>query len=72
MNDGDKMTDFVGKIMDFESGNMDDKEFIDFFAELVKTGMAWSLQGTYGRTAAGLIEAEYIDQDGNVLAYPGH
>ena len=48
--------DVVGKIMDFEAGEMSEEEIIGFFQELVDSGLAWSLQGSYGRTAARLIE----------------
>jgi len=50
----------VSKIMDYESGNMEDNEILSFFKELVDTGMAWDLQGSYGRTAMRLIESGAI------------
>ena len=49
----------VDKIMDFESGEMNDQEVIEFFQELIDTGQAWSLQGRYGRAAQALIEEGY-------------
>ena len=45
----------VDKIIKYESGNMDDKETIEFFQELIDTGMAYTLQGHYGRTATYLL-----------------
>lgn len=57
-------------IMAFEDGTASDREVIDGFANLVASGMAWRLQGVYGRTAKSLIDAGYIDADGNVLRYP--
>ena len=50
------MTDLLEKIMRFEEGDMDEAETIDFFQDLVNTGMAWKLQGYYGRVAAHLID----------------
>jgi hypothetical protein len=47
----------VNKIISYESGEMDEAETIEFFQELINTGLAWQLQGHYGRTAAALIEA---------------
>ena len=50
------MTDLLEKLMRFEEGDMDEAETIDFFQDLVNTGMAWKLQGYYGRMAAHLID----------------
>lgn len=61
--------DIVDKIMKWEDGRMTDTEIIEFFAELVKTGQAWRLQGSYGRMAQRLIDAGYIDKNGLILKY---
>jgi len=57
----------VGLIIEYEAGEMTDKQLIEFFAELIKTGECWSLQGHYGRTATALITSGYIDKKGNIL-----
>ena len=59
--------DFLDQIMDYESGELNEKETIEMFAYMVKTGTAWSLQGSYGRTADVLIFNEVIDKAGNIL-----
>jgi hypothetical protein len=46
----------VDRIIRYESGQMGEDETIQFFQELIDSGLAWSLQGHYGRTAANLIE----------------
>ncbi len=46
----------VGKIIAFESGEMDNDEVVEFFQELINNGMAWTLQGSYGRLASQLID----------------
>ena len=45
----------VDEIIRYENGEMSDEEIITFFQRLVNTGLAWSLQGHYGRTAETLI-----------------
>ncbi|HEX6685543.1 MAG TPA: hypothetical protein VF062_22400 [Candidatus Limnocylindrales bacterium] len=56
----------IDTIIAYENGELDEGEFVAFFADLVRTGLAWTLQGSYGRTARDLIEAGYITRDGQV------
>jgi hypothetical protein len=51
------VSDLVGQIIDYESGTMDQEEAVRFFQGLIDSGMAWTLQGSYGRTAKALIDA---------------
>jgi len=67
MNTGEFNMDLVDNIMAYESGELDDEGIIKFFAELIKTGQAWTLQGSYGRMARNLIGEGYIDKKGNIL-----
>lgn len=50
----------INKIIAYENGELNEDDTIAFFQTLVDTGMAWSLQGHYGRTAAALIEAGLV------------
>ncbi len=57
-------------IMDYEFGEIDDERMIAGFQNMIDTGLVWQLQGSYGRTAAALIEAGYcrdIQSDAPVL-----
>lgn len=47
-------------IIAYEAGELDREETLELFRELTRTGLAWVLQGHYGRTAASLIEAGEI------------
>lgn len=51
-----KPFDLTGQIMLYEEGQLDEESVIDLFQFLVNTGLAWSLQGSYGRTAIALIQ----------------
>jgi len=46
------------KIISYESGKLNANEVVELFQELIDSGLAWNLQGHYGRTAYALIEAE--------------
>jgi hypothetical protein len=59
--------DLISQIMDYECGMMDDEETLALFSELISSGMAWTLQGSYGRTARTLIELGYISNTGEIL-----
>lgn len=54
-------------IIAFEEGDASADDVLTLFAYLVRTGMAWTLQGTYGRTAQALIDGGYLDTGGNIL-----
>ena len=54
----------VDKIIEFESGEMEPEQIVEFFQELIDSGMAWKLQGSYGRTAMALIEAGHCTRKG--------
>lgn len=55
-----KNFDLTGQIIAFENGNLSEDEVIELFQHLVDTGMAWQLQGSYGRMANNLINAGYV------------
>lgn len=50
----------IDQIVRYEQGELDEDETLELFAVLVETGMAWQLQGAYGRTAMQLIDAGLI------------
>ena len=45
-------------------------EQMDAWAYIIKTGMAWTLQGWFGRTVNTLIKDGWISREGEVLNYP--
>jgi hypothetical protein len=52
----DESHDIVGHMMDYESGRLPQAQSIELFQRLINTGMAWQLQGHYGRTATMLLD----------------
>lgn len=56
----------VDTIIAYECGELSAEDTLKMFGQLVKNGMACTLQGHYGRTAAALIERGLIDRKGEV------
>ena len=47
----------IDKIIAYEQGDLSHDETIELFQSLINSGLAWQLQGHYGRTATALIDA---------------
>lgn len=62
---GDK-PDMVDKMIRFEQGDMPVEELVPFVQELVDTGLAWQLQGSYGRLADRYIKAGLVKRPAHV------
>jgi hypothetical protein len=58
--------DSLSMMIDFENGHLSEVDSIKLFSYLIKTKMAWKLQGLYGRTAYQLIESGVLDRNGNI------
>jgi hypothetical protein len=61
------MKDLAIDIMSFEADELEIDDILDLFATLIRSGMAWTLQGSYGRTAQGLIDEGIISREGEIL-----
>ena len=53
-------------IIAYEDGALSMEATLALFSRLVTSGMAWSLQGHYGRTAAELIGQGFLTEDGDI------
>lgn len=56
--------DYLDQMVDWENGSLDEEGTIELFQALVNNGMAWSLQGMYGRQAQRLIDAGLVQPKG--------
>ncbi len=54
----------INELMEWENGSMTEEEEIKLFQKLIDNGMAWTLQGMYGRQAMRLIEAGLCHRKG--------
>ncbi|MFF3793754.1 hypothetical protein ACFYXW_27510 [Streptomyces sp. NPDC001981] len=62
-----RMKDLAIDIMSFEADELEIDDILDLFATLIRSGMAWTLQGSYGRTAQDLIDQGIISREGEIL-----
>ena len=46
----------IGVIMQYEEGELSEQDTLDMFQKLINSGLAWKLQGHYGRIATALIQ----------------
>lgn len=52
-------------IMAYETGTLGVRKTLDLFVDLVNSGLAWRLQGHYGRTAKAMIDEGLLYQKQN-------
>ncbi|AKY03819.1 hypothetical protein SEA_VERSE_65 [Streptomyces phage Verse] len=64
-----KMGSLAIDLISYEEGALDDADTLNLFATLVKSGMAWTLQGHYGRTARNLIDSGFLTEEGEVTEH---
>jgi hypothetical protein len=62
-----RLMDIATRLGDYEAGELDWEDTLALFGDLVASGYAWHLQGSYGRTAATLIREGSLDEEGNIL-----
>jgi len=55
------MKELTQQLIEYEQGNLDESETIELFQQLVDSGLAWNLQGHYGRTAYALLQEGLIN-----------
>jgi hypothetical protein len=59
--------EFYDQIIGYEEGALSDDDVIKLFQGLVDSGLAWSLQGHYGRTALELIRMGLVEENRKVV-----
>jgi len=55
------MNDLSTKLIEYEQDELSEEETIELFQELYDSGLAWNLQGHYGRQTYILLEAGMIE-----------
>ncbi|MEU6056960.1 hypothetical protein [Streptomyces sp. NPDC047097] len=65
-----KMGSLALDLTSYEAGELDFSQSLTLFSTLIKSRMAWSLQGHYGRTARALIDQGLITRDGEIVTLP--
>jgi hypothetical protein len=55
--------DLLDSMIEWEQGSLSETETTALFQQLVDSGLAWELQGAYGRQASALIDAGLITRE---------
>lgn len=58
----------MSRIIAYECGEMDQDEALDLLADLIQTGVVWSLQGSWQRAAASAVREGLITEGGERIA----
>lgn len=61
-----EMMNLMERVIEYETDNHDLEWIVQFFADLIATGLAWQLQGRYGREAKAYIDNGLISAQGDV------
>lgn len=59
----------MNEILDYEEGKLNEAETLQMFANLIESGLAWQLQGHYGRMASAMIQSGLITERGELTDY---
>lgn len=60
------MQDLVTRLIALDEGTLADEERVELFAYLIRSGLAWSLQGRIGREAADYVRGGVISETGEI------
>jgi len=61
-----EMMGLYQRVVEYETEEHSLEWIVQFFADLVATGLAWQLQGRYGREAKAMIDEGLINPQGDV------
>ena len=61
-----EMMNLYERVIEYETEHHDLEWIVQFFADLIATGLAWQLQGHYGREARAYIDNGLINVQGDV------
>jgi hypothetical protein len=61
----EKKFDLTTSLIEYEAGNATKEEIIELFQHLLDTGLAWKLQGSYGRATEILLGQNLITKKGD-------
>ena len=64
-----KHYDVTGNIIAYENGELDQESIVILFQYLIDSGLAWQLQGSYGRMAHALCAGGFCHRPGEQNHY---